>query len=266
MTAPVLKDVAKYAAFSRVAIAQVRHQFGDLAGRVAFFAVVLGVFSSLWRAVAEAGLPMGADPKQLLWYLAITEWITLSTPQVHLDIQETIRGGDVIYRLGRPASFVLGELATGLGLLAVRLPVLGLAAVVFASWFTGWVPSPASLVIVVPFGIAAAAMLTALHVWIGLLAFWLQDVSPVYWVCQKLLFVLGGMMLPLHLYPDAVQRVAALTPFPVLLAAPGSFVFGAAMFAPAALAVRLALWCGVIALGMRWTFTRAAAGVTINGG
>jgi viologen exporter family transport system permease protein len=242
--------LAKYAAFSRVAIAQ----------------VILGVFSSLWRAAAEAGLPMGADPKQLLWYLAITEWITLSTPQIHLDIQETIRGGDVVYRLGRPASFVLGELATGLGLLAVRLPVLGLTAVACASWFTGWVPPPATVAIVVPFGIAGAVLLTALHVWIGLLAFWMQDVSPVYWVCQKLLFVLGGMMLPLHLYPEVVQRLAALTPFPVLLAAPASFVFGAGLLAPAALATRLALWCVVIALGVRWTFTRAARVLTINGG
>jgi len=259
-------SIAKYAAFSRVAMAQVRHERGDLAGRVAFFAVILGVFSSLWRAAAEAGLPMGADPKQLLWYLAITEWITLSTPQIHLDIQETIRGGDVIYRLGRPASFVLGELATGLGLLAVRLPVLGLTAVVCAFWFTGWVPPVATVAIVVPFGIAGAVLLTALHVWIGLLAFWMQDVSPVYWVCQKLLFVLGGMMLPLHLYPEVVQRLAALTPFPALLAAPASFVFGAGLLAPAALAARLALWCVMVALGMRWTFTRAVRVLTINGG
>jgi ABC-2 type transport system permease protein len=209
---------------------------------------------------------MGADPKQLLWYLAITEWITLSTPQIHLDIQETIRGGDVIYRLGRPASFVLGELATGLGLLAVRLPVLGLTAVVCAFWFTGWVPPAATVAIVVPFGIAGAVLLTALHVWIGLLAFWMQDVSPVYWVCQKLLFVLGGMMLPLHLYPVAVQRLAALTPFSVLLAAPASFVMGAGAMAPGTLAIRLAIWCALIAAGMRWTFRRAAANLMINGG
>jgi ABC-2 type transport system permease protein len=258
--------VRKYLAFSRVAAAQVRHERGDIAGRVAFFAVILGVFSSLWRAAGEAGLPMGADSKQLLWYLAVTEWITLSTPQVHLEIQDTIRRGDVVYRLGRPTSFVLGELATGLGQLAVRLPVLGLTAFVCALWFTGWVPPPAALAIVLPFGIAAAVMLTTLHVWIGLLAFWLQDLSPVYWVSQKLLFVLGGMMLPLHFYPTVVQRLAALTPFPVLLAAPASFVFGDGAMTAGALAVRLALWSCVIALGVRWTFRRAAARLVINGG
>ena len=74
------------------------------------------------------------------------------------------------------------------------------------------------------------------------------------------------MMLPLHLYPEVVQRLAALTPFPALLAAPASFVFGAGLLAPAALAARLALWCVVVALGVRWTFTRAVRVLTINGG
>jgi hypothetical protein len=32
-------------------------------------------------------------------------------------------------------------------------------------------------------------------------SFWLQEVAPVYWVWQKLLFVLGGLMLPLQVYP-----------------------------------------------------------------
>ena len=258
--------VAKYLALSRIAARQVQHERGDIAGRVVFFAVILGVFSSLWRAAAEAGLPMGADSRQFLWYLAVTEWITLSTPQVHLDIQDTIRRGDVIYRLGRPASFVLGELATGLGQVAVRLPILAVTAFVCAFWFTGWVPPPASLAMMLPFGIAATVMLTSLHVWIGLLAFWLQDVSPVYWVSQKLLFVLGGMMLPLHLYPTIVQRLAALTPFPVLLASPASFVFGDGAVRTGALAVRFALWSCAIALAMHWTFRRATARLVINGG
>lgn len=258
--------VAKYVAFSRIAAAQAWHERGDITGRVAFFAIILGVFSSLWRAAGEAGLPMGADSKQLLWYLAVTEWITLSTPQVHLEIQDTIRRGDVVYRLGRPASFVLGELATGLGQAALRMPILGVTAVVCAFWFTGWTPSPAALAIVLPFGIAATMLLTALHVWIGMLAFWLQDVSPVYWVSQKLLFVLGGMMLPLHLYPTVVQHLAAVTPFPVVLAAPASFVFGDGATAAGTLTVRLALWSCAITLGMHWTFRRAVARLVINGG
>src|SRR5437667_1368026 len=91
--------VFKYAAFLRVAAAHARRERGELYGRVAFFAVILGVFSSLWHAVAEAGMPIAADPKALVWYLAVTEWIVLSAPPIHIDIQEAIRRGDLVCRL-----------------------------------------------------------------------------------------------------------------------------------------------------------------------
>jgi len=258
--------VAKYAAFSRVAVARAGRERGDLYGRVAFFAVILGVFSSLWRAAAEAGLCVAIEPRALVWYLAVTEWIVLSAPQVHLDIQEAIRAGDVVYRLGRPVSYVGAEVAAAFGVLAVRLPLLGLTACVCAFAFTGWIPPARAFAMAVPFGLVAAALLAALHVWIGLLAFWLHDVSPVYWVCQKLMFVLGGLMLPLAIYPGVIQRIAGYTPFPALLAGPASFMLANGGATPAALARDLAIWCGVTAVGLGWTFRRAATELTINGG
>lgn len=258
--------VAKYAAFSRIAAAQARQDRGELYGRVAFFAVILGVFSSLWRAVAEAGMPVAADPKALVWYLAATEWILLSAPPIHIEIQEAIRRGDVVYQLGRPVSYAIAEFAAGLGLLAVRAPLLGLTAFLCAFAFTGWTPPLGALLMVVPFGLVASALITALHLLIGLLAFWIQDVSPVYWVWQKLMFVLGGLMLPLELYPNVIQRVAAATPFPALLAGPASFVMRTGTVTPGELARNLVIWCCATAFAVSWIFRRAARGLAINGG
>jgi len=258
--------IVKYAAFSRISVAQARRERGELYGRIVFFAVILGVFSSLWRAVAEAGMPVAADPKTLVWYLAATEWIVLSAPPIHLDIQEAIRRGDVVYRLGRPASYVIGEFAASLGLLAARAPLLGLTAFLCAFAFTRWIPPLGALAIVVPFGLAAAALMTGLHLWIGLLAFWLEDVSPVYWVWQKLMFVLGGLMMPLELYPQFIQKAAAFTPFPVMLADPASFVVWNRLVTPGALARSLVIWCCATAIAVLWTFRRATSALTINGG
>jgi len=258
--------LAKYAAFWRISAREARRERNELYGRMVFFAVILGVFSSLWRAVAEAGMPVAADPKSLVWYLAATEWILLSVPPVHVEIQEAIRRGDVVYRLGHPVSYVAAEFASGLGLLAVRAPVLGLTAFFCAFAFTRWTPPLTVLLIVVPFGLAASALVTAFDVGIGLLAFWLQDVAPVYWVWQKLMFVLGGLMLPLELYPALIRRVAALTPFPSLLAAPASFMLGTPLVSPGTLAGILILWSGATAVTISWMFRRAVAGVTINGG
>ena len=258
--------VAKYVAYSRIAAAAGRRERGELYGRMVFFAVILGVFSSLWRAVAEAGIPVAADPKALVWYLASTEWILLSAPLVHIDIQEAIRRGDVTYGLGRPLSYVVAEFAAGVGLLAIRAPLLGIAAFVCAVAVTGWVPPLTALATVVPFGLVAAALITALYLCIGLLAFWLQDVSPVFWVVQKLMFVLGGLMLPLELYPVVVRRIAAFTPFPALLAGPASLVLQNGVVTAGSLTRDLLVWSCVIAFAAWWIFRRATRALMINGG
>jgi ABC-2 type transport system permease protein len=258
--------VAKYAAFAQIAAAQARRERADLYGRVLFFAVILGVFSSLWRAVAEAGMPIAADPRALVWYLAATEWILLSAPPIQLDVQEAIRRGDHVCRLSHPVSFVMAEFATGVGLWMMRAPVLAIAAFCCAFVFTGWIPPVTGLALVVPLGLLASLLLTAIHVPLGLLAFWLHDATPVFWVWQKLLFVLGGLMLPLELYPPVVQQVAAATPFPSLLAGPASFVMGAAVVTPATLVRRLFIWSCVTALATAALYRRALSNVTVNGG
>jgi ABC-2 type transport system permease protein len=257
---------AKYVAFARVATALARRDRGELYGRMLFFAVILGVFSSLWRAVAEAGMPIAADPKLLVWYLATTEWIILSAPPVHTDLQESIRRGDVVCRIGRPVSYVGAAFAEALGLLAVRAPLLAATAWACAFAFTGWMPSLTSLAWTVPFGFAAAALITAMYLWIGLLAFWLEDVSPVFWVVQKLLFVFGGLMLPIELYPRAMQVTAAWTPFPAMLAGPASFVLRQSGAGWLTLALEQSAWGGATALAVWWAFRRASATLTINGG
>jgi ABC-2 type transport system permease protein len=88
----------------------------------------------------------------------------------------------------------------------------------------------------------------------------------VFWLWQKLMFVLGGLMLPLELYPGVVQRAAAFTPFPSLLAGPASFVLGNGFVTPGALARQLVVWSAVAALVAAAIFRRAASSLAVNGG
>jgi hypothetical protein len=195
--------VAKYAAFSRVAVARACRERGDLYGRVVFFAVILGVFSSLWRAAAEAGLGTATDPRTLVWYLAVTEWIVLSTPQIHLDIQRRSapatsspsRPVSPCWRTGRSASSRCGCRCSGSRRFAcVR--------------FTGGFRRARALAIVA-LSVWRRALPAALHVWIGLRPLAPRRRRP--YGCAKLMFVLGGLMLPLEIIrasfnvsPDAV--------------------------------------------------------------
>ena len=138
------RRLAKYAAFARIAARQARRDRGELYGRVVFFAVMLGVFASLWRATREAGVVIAGDPRTLVWYLAGTEWVLLSAPMVHVDIQEAVRRGDVACLLGRPVSYVGAAFAEGLGQLSTRAPVLAATAFLCAFAFTGMDPAAAA--------------------------------------------------------------------------------------------------------------------------
>jgi ABC-2 type transport system permease protein len=253
-------------AFAALGFRQARAEPGELLGRVVFFALILGVFSAVWRAVAEAGASVQQSPREMLWYLAITEWVVLSAPMVHFQMEDDIRRGDVAYQLARPASWLGVRLAQGLGALAVRAPVLLAVACAVAWMYAGPPERPAGLAVAIAFGLVAAAVMTLFHVAIGVVAFWLGDVAPAYWIWQKLLFVLGGLLLPLPFYPDLFVRVARLTPFPAFLAGPASLATREPLMHAGVLALTLSFWALAAGVIARAAFGRAVRGLQVNGG
>jgi ABC-2 type transport system permease protein len=256
----------KYGAFARLGFRQACAEPGELLGRALFFVLILGVFSSVWRAVAESGAGAGGQPAELLWYLAVTEWVLLSAPSIQFQIEEDIRRGDVAYQIARPASWLGARLAHGLGALAVRAPVM-LVVACTAAWSLAGAPRwPARLAVAIAFGLVAAMIMTLFHVGIGVAAFWLGDVAPAYWIWQKLLFVLGGLLLPLRFYPATFVRVARLTPFAALLAGPASLATRDQLMPPGVLAASLGLWAALGWVVVSAAFGRAVRRLHVNGG
>ena len=139
----------------------------------------------------------------MLWYLALTEWITVGMPMLYIDIQEDVRRGDVAYKIARPVSYLGTKLAEGAGELVVRLALLGVAGVL-AAWILGkgFPADPRGLWLALPVGLLASCVLLLFQAAIGLSSFWVQDAQPVFWIWQKLAFVVGGLIIPLDIYPD----------------------------------------------------------------
>ena len=258
--------MSKYIAFARLGFRQARAEPGELLGRALFFVLILGVFTSIWRAVAESGVSAARPPAEMLWYLAMTEWILMSAPSIHIQIEDDIRRGDVAYQIARPASWLGARLAHGLGALAVRAPVMLVIACAAAWSLAGPPRRPLGLGAAIAFGLVAAMVVTVFDAAIGVAAFWLGDVAPAYWIWQKLLFVLGGLLLPLQFYPALFVRIARLTPFPALLAGPASLATGEPLMPVAMLAPTLALWALAGWLIARAAFGRAVRRLQVNGG
>jgi ABC-2 type transport system permease protein len=98
----------------------------------------------------------------------------------------------------------------------------GLLATVVA----GGPPRPATLVLAAPsLVLAITANLLAQHV-VAAVAFWIRDAGSVWFLYMKAVFILGGMIIPLELLPDGVQRAAMLLPFRAMAYVPARLAAG----------------------------------------
>ena len=180
-----------------------------------FFVLILFIFYSLWRVIyAGSELIAGLTMTQALWYLTFTETVELGKARFFTQIQREVKDGTVAYTLIRPYSYVLYYLVRGIGEGIVKMaPLLSIGFIV-AFLLTGPLPGylsalPAGILL-----IAGGYVLTALwQILIGLLAFWFEEVSPFYWILQKLVFVLGGMFFPIDFFPSWLQGISKTLPF-----------------------------------------------------
>ena len=202
-----------------------------------------------------------------IWYIAITEWVTIAQPRLFLEIERDVRSGELAYQLMRPTSYLLSKLCEAWAELIVSLFVLGMGGFAFAYLLSGGLPNaPAALVWALPLGLLAGLLHTLCSALIGITAFWLVDCAPLAWIFQKLVFVLGGLLVPLALYPEWLRQIALSTPFSALVHGPGQSALGASDQQALAVVGQLALWIVVVSALLAVLYRRAQRAVDLHGG
>jgi ABC-2 type transport system permease protein len=218
-----------YAAAFAVAAGRVLHRPGELAVRLLFYVVILVVFAGLWSAAAAAGggQVAGYSAAALLWYVTVAEGAVIATkPRLIEDVGVDIGTGAVATELLRPVSVLGLRLASELGEAAVRL-AMALAIGTAFTWTVAGAPSAgAGALLALPScALALAANLAAQHAFAGA-AFWLSDAKATWFLYQKLVFLLGGMLLPLQFFPPWLERLAWALPFWTMAYAPARLAAG----------------------------------------
>jgi ABC-2 type transport system permease protein len=101
---------------------------------------------------------------------------------------------------------------------------------------------------------------------VGLSAFWFQEAAPFHWVTQKLLFVFGGLMFPLEIYPAWLRGIAAWTPFSAMVHGCGRLALRYDPALAAMTALRLLAWGTALGLALAWLYRRGLRILDVNGG
>jgi ABC-2 type transport system permease protein len=194
-----------------------------------FYVAVVSVLSTLWRTatVANGGSVVGYSAAALTWYVMTSEAATVSlNTRLIEETGEDIATGAVAVELLRPVSVLALRVASEVGRCLPRLGACVAVGVVFSWLVAGAPPHFGALVLAGPsLVLAVTCNLLAQHAFAAA-SFWIRDARSTWFLYQKLVFVVGGMLLPLEVLPDALLRVSMFLPFMAMAYAPARLASG----------------------------------------
>ncbi len=219
-----------------------------------FYLMVTTVLGGLWSTAADAsgGQIAGYSAGALVWYIYTSEASTIPIP-IRL-IEQTgadIGSGRVVVELLRPRSMLWLRVIGETGAMLPRLGVCAVLGIAGATVLGGAPPSATALLLAAPALIMALILnVVAQHLFAGA-AFWVRDAKSGWFLYQKLVFVLGGMLLPLEVLPDSMEVVAKSLPFMAMSYVPARLASG--HVEPELLLIQL-FWLVVLSLAATWVF------------
>lgn len=194
-----------------------------------FYVIVVSVIAALWRAAAAAnhGLIAGYSGRSLTWYMAASEAATVALNVRMIEyIGTDISDGSVAVEMLRPASVVAIRLASETGQALGRLVALMGMGTLLCLLVVGAPPSWSGLALAAPALVLAVMCNLAMQHAVAAAAFWTRDARTSWFLYQKFVFILGGMLLPLEILPTAVHHVALALPFMAMSYVPARLASG----------------------------------------
>jgi ABC-2 type transport system permease protein len=217
-------ELRKYGFLGLTAIRSSFAYLGEQFFGLVFLGVILFIFLQLWRATfAGAGEVKLGDLSlaQMIWYLAIAEGVVMSRPPISSEVDQEVRSGSLSVQLLRPLEYPLARLSSSFAERLVNFGLIAGTGCLLAFIFVGTIPLSLEglglFLIVLPL----ALLLDNIgFLMVGLSAFWLEDTSGFTLIYSRMTMILGGMLVPLELFPDFARGIVEWLPFSSAVYAP----------------------------------------------
>jgi ABC-2 type transport system permease protein len=241
-----------------------------------FFALVrIMIFDAFYRSSAVAQ-PLA--PAEMVGYVWLGQMTYAMFPwNVDSAVREDVRSGNVVYELCRPLSLYWLWSSRALALrtapVLLRLPPIVIVAVVIMpaigldAWRLQPPPDLAAAFAALAAMVGALALSCALTTLMSITMLWTVSGQGVAVMSSALALLLGGMVIPLPLFPDWAQPIVTALPFAGLLDLPARLYTG--NIPPSGLAWVLAHQLGwsaaLVGLGW-WAVARRTRRMVVQGG
>ena len=257
----------KYLKVFEISFLHAAKNYRTVIGLSLFLVVCMIIFSNLWEVLSVKTRMLQMNRNQLLWYVALNQWVLIAIPRVDRDIQFDFQTGKLTYLLTRPISYLKCVFFEGLGTLIVNLIGLGIVTFIVTTCFVGWLPIPFfSWCVFILLALLAGILEMIFFMMIGVSSFWMHDCEPLAWIWEKFLFAFGGLILPLSIYPQYLQTIANYSPFPLILGGRSSLVFDFNFHQTSVIFFSMLAWILIASLILVALFRKGLKNLTIEGG
>lgn len=266
-----MKQLRKYWQVSKITMSNSLVYFWNFLSRNMFFVLIIFIYMMLWKTIYNqkgvavmAGLSLNA----MIWYLVFTEMVTLSRTELHVQVNEDVKSGNIAYLLNKPYNYVLYCFSYFVGEIGMRLMTNGILGTMIGLIFAGALESFSfvNLPLIILSLLMGCAINFFIYLCLALTSFWIEENSAFFWIYSKLVFTLGGMLIPIELFPDWLQSIARNLPFAYVTYVPArlavDFSMGAFLRQFPIQLLYLAVFFGIAMMMYR----EGAKNLNVNGG
>jgi len=245
---------------------------GDTLGFGGLVAMRVWIFVQLYRLAFDtigASQIGGLNLAQTIWILALAQCFHVSnrTRKIMKQIDYEVKTGNVANAMVKPYNYVLFYFYSCFGVIGGNLFVTVFFTILTSLLVVGSVP-------VGVIGITAGILLLFLGfvlnnlaiLIVGMLGFWTESIDAYRWIYDKFLWILGGIFLPLTIFPDKIQTIVELLPFNHMFYGPARIMID---FSPAVFIKYLAIqvaWIIIFSIILNFVYRKGTKNLSINGG
>jgi ABC-2 type transport system permease protein len=242
----------------------------EIASRLIFLGIILYIFLQLWKLTfRETGAAQlgGLTLAQMMWYLTMTEALTLSRSRITDETDSDVRTGALAIQLIRPISYPLYRLWTNLGERVVKFAFNLVIGSIVVTLFVGPIPFTPGGILLFLLTLPIAFVVDFLGLFlIGLGAFWLEDTSGLWLIYSRVTMILGGMLIPVELFPDWMQPIVRALPFSSVVYGPARMFVHPELNFLIELLIRQGIALGIFALLVTLVYRISVKRINANGG
>ncbi|MDY0028499.1 MAG: hypothetical protein RBR86_01005 [Pseudobdellovibrionaceae bacterium] len=260
----------KYYHFARIAFGDHLNNRLRIFTRYLVFLLLDWVMIAMWSLIYKSGYgPASIYFRDMAWYMAFAQMMFFLSPRLFVVIDSDVRSGNIGYFLNRPIPYLWMRFAEGVGALAGNLLIYYVVSLPFIYLMIGDWPTGGWIAITSVFGglVLASVLHLLFQIFAGLSTFWTNDAVFIYHSYQKFCLLLGGIYVPLSLYPSFIpESVLKFLPFASLVGNPVGLLFHPTWWGVLEVLALQMFWLGFVGVCLSMFYQMCLRKVEVHGG